>query len=504
MSSEVLVKTILPRHQAVLWPLVTLPVSAGIVWALNTGGEALRWLGLGGLASAMALALVFSLEAGLMAMMLFEPLRGFLRRVQYLFLPYTQADPIHVVTPIVTIFALAILLRRRRFAIFSETPLAGVVSILAAIYFLEIFNPLQGGLFVGLSGALLMLVPVSWFYFGQVVSQKFVTVSFKIIVVLAMLTSLHGLYQLTFGYPRFEQYWLDHVEFYDAIAVGHTTRALATFSSAEEWGRYVVLGALIAFGFGFGAKRLRHRLGWFLCGGSLSAVLLVIGQRTANFGLILGFMILVLLGARSVQGVAGRLILMLLPVFLVAVLVKPPSSDDMWDKDETQTMAAVLSHTQRGTLQPGSEESLFVRLKIWQDLITDVIPFRPLGAGLGAGSLSESKFSDGPRLPNSDNFVLVVAVACGFPAALLFVWILGRSSLLAFRAARRSLPQTSEATITRIVAALMPVFVLNSFFGLTFTLYAVAPIAWLLIGWVSAEAGRARDSISLERQVSEI
>ena len=169
----------------------------------------------------------------------------------------------------------------------------------------------------------------------------------------------------------------------------------------------------------------------------------------------------------------------------------------MWDKDETETVGAVLSHTQRGTLQPGSEESLYVRLTIWRELITDVIPYRPLGAGLGAGSLSSRKFATGPQLPNSDNFVLVLAVACGIPGALLFVWILWRASLLAFQTARRARPQTPGATISRIVAALIPIFVLNSFFGLTFSLYAVAPIAWLLIGWVSAEAGRARESNSL-------
>jgi hypothetical protein len=44
----------------------------------------------------------------------------------------------------------------------------------------------------------------------------------------------------------------------------------------------------------------------------------------------------------------------------------------------------------------------------------------------------------------------------------------------------------------RIVAALMPALVLNSIFGLTFTLYSVAPLAWLFIGWISAETLRTR------------
>ena len=87
-------------RQLKLWPVVTLPISALAVWAVNAGGEALRWLGLGAIAWSLALPLLVSLEAGLFAMMLFEPLRGFLRRAQYLFLPYSATDPIHVVTPL--------------------------------------------------------------------------------------------------------------------------------------------------------------------------------------------------------------------------------------------------------------------------------------------------------------------------------------------------------------------------------------------------------------------
>jgi hypothetical protein len=37
---------------------------------------------------------------------------------------------------------------------------------------------------------------------------------------------------------------------------------------------------------------------------------------------------------------------------------------------------------------------------------------------------------------------------------------------------------------------MMFALVLNSIFGLTFTLYSVAPLAWMLIGWISAESLR--------------
>src|SRR5437773_2825882 len=154
MSAETLIESPSRRPRIKLWPLGSLPLSMGILWAANTGGEALRWLVLGGFASVMMFCLIVSLEAGLVAMMIFEPLRGFLRRAQYLYLTYSQSDPIHIVTPIVTLLAFALILQRHRLRLFHQSTLAVLVSLLATIYFVQIFNPLQGGLAVGLSGAM--------------------------------------------------------------------------------------------------------------------------------------------------------------------------------------------------------------------------------------------------------------------------------------------------------------------------------------------------------------
>jgi len=163
--------------------------------------------------------------------------------------------------------------------------------------------------------------------------------------------------------------------------------------------------------------------------------------------------------------------------------------------NRTEQLGDVAGHgaesSQRGTLKPTGEDSLYVRLEVWKDLVTNVIPYRPLGAGLGAGSLGALKFSGINDETAIDNFVLTLAVAVGIPGTLLFVWILGRASVFALRQTRRTSSQTPEATLARIIAALMPVFLLNNFFGLTFSLYAVAPLGWLIIGWLSAQEGQA-------------
>src|SRR5688500_7119323 len=143
------------------------------VWAIGSGGESLRMWLLAAMVWLMSLPLLAGLEGALIAMMFFEPLRGLLRRAQYLFVNYSSEDPIHMVTPIVTMIAMMVLIRKGRLQQFWSTPLAGWVTLLGIIFFLEIFNPLQGSLFVGLSGAMFMLVPLVWFYFGQAVNEKF-------------------------------------------------------------------------------------------------------------------------------------------------------------------------------------------------------------------------------------------------------------------------------------------------------------------------------------------
>ena len=121
-----------------------------------------------------------------------------------------------------------------------------------------------------------------------------------------------------------------------------------------------------------------------------------------------------------------------------------------------------------------------------------VIPYRPLGAGIGAGSLGDLRSNRNSELPPIDNFILVMALSCGIPGALVFMWILARATWLSLRLARNDLKQERSISVNRIVAAIMPALILNSIFGLTFSIYSVAPIAWLLIGWISAETLRAR------------
>src|SRR3989440_12739855 len=121
------------------------PVQAAVAFtilAVAAGGQVLRtWL-LTALVWVMAMPLRVSLEAGLIAMMLFEPVGGGLRRVQFLFVDYSNSDPIHLLSLIVMLLAFILLLKNQRLDIFRQTRLAKAISLFFFICLIQIFVPL--------------------------------------------------------------------------------------------------------------------------------------------------------------------------------------------------------------------------------------------------------------------------------------------------------------------------------------------------------------------------
>ena len=461
-------------------------------WAIFSGAQMMRAFALTSVALMMLVPLVISFQAGLTAMIIFEPFRGLLRRMQYLIVPYSQNEPIHLITPVITLFAMFIVLQRHKINIFIESPLAKTVTLLAAICFLQIFNPLQGSLFVGLTGALFYLVPMAWFYFGSVVSKDYFFKILKLIVFLGIISSCYGIYQITVGYPGFERYWIENTDQYSSIAVYNVTRALATFSSAEEWGRYALLGSLIAFGMALVRTETAKRPFWFLAGGFLSFMIVLSGQRSSIFGLILGVVILFVTGAKTWSNALSRVLLLFIPVVIFFTLSSSLSEDEIYDLDDSQGVNTMLSHTTKGTVNPTGEGSLYARFETWTHLVTVTLPGNPIGSGLGAKTLSASRDDEGDNSRAVDNHFFSLAVSAGVPAAILLIVILFQSFKVSLFKWRENEIDSDASARWRIVMALLSSFVLNNFFGTSFVIYSVAPIGWFLIGWVASQQNTER------------
>ena len=480
-----------PKRSPLLWLIPSQVLAILTAWAVAMGELSARFLLLGSLLWALLVPFLISLEAGLTAILVFEPFHGFLRRAQYIFVPYSETEPIHLIAPIATLFAFLTVIFRHRLDTFRLTPLAGWVTVLSLICFVQVFNPLQGGLFVGLTGGLFYLVPMAWFYFGQTANREFLPKILRMIVVLGIVTSLYGVYQMIFGYPFFELYWIQNTDLYSSIAVFNAQRPLATFSNAEEWGRFLLLGIIISVGFGLSRSEGNRRVLWFTAAAFLCLMLVLSGQRTSIFGVLAGVVILFLTGAKSFGGAVARILLILLPVILFAVLIKPPGEEDGYDLDESDRVGAMISHTTKGTVNPTGEGSLYARFQTWATLVTVVLPSNPLGNGLGSESLAANR-EDGNNKRAIDNYFLSLAVSAGIPALLIVLLIVFRAFFYSYRGWRNSVPNSREADLWRIVMALMSSYILNNFFGTSFLIYSVAPVGWLLIGWISAAYGETK------------
>lgn len=464
-------------------------MAAAAAWAINSGGQILRGFALGSLTLAMLIPLLISFEAGLTAMIIFEPFRGLLRRMQYLIVPYSTSEPIHLLTPFVAFVALLILLNRHKLEIFFATPTAKAVTLLAGICFLQIFNPLQGGLYVGLTGGMFVLVPMVWFYFGQHAAPEFFPRVLRLVVVLGIVSSLYGVYQIMFGYPAFELYWIENTDHYESIAVYNVTRALATYSNAEEWGRYTQIGSLIAFGLGFSKTEGNKRLFWFASALILCLMLALSGQRSSIFGLFLGLTILFITGAKTWGSAFARVMVLIISLGLFLTLSSQLAQDDIYELDNSQGISTMLSHSTKGTLDPTSEGSLGARFETWNEIVTRTLPSNPFGSGLGQLSIAASRNEERGRKA-TDNHFLSLAVSAGIPATILLIWILFRAVVVCLRLIREYEPDSAEFSHFRIALALVSSFVLNNFFGTSFVIYSVAPLGWLLLGWISAAENR--------------
>jgi hypothetical protein len=276
-------------------------------------------------------------------------------------------------------------------------------------------------------------------------------------------------------------------------------RAMATYANAEEWSRYLDICALGALGLAVIANRFAHRIAWFACGMLLFGALILSGQRVSIFGFFLGSAILFLSGARTRGGIVRRAALFLIPALLIFVFAKPPAEGDLWEKEQSQAVESMVSHSARGVLQPTGEGSLYARFENWGEG-AKVILYRPFGLGIGAGTIPQAREGgESDNLPATDSYILSATVACGIPAGLLCLWIFGQATLISWRSFRRAAPDSRESGTWRVMLAIMPVLAFINLFGYSFLLVSVAPVGWLLIGWVSAE--NLRMSAKPEREI---
>jgi hypothetical protein len=386
------------------------------------------------------------------------------------------SDPLLVVAPIVV--ALLVLIAVRRGAFSNTTRLTKIVLVLCGLIAAAALNPMQGGLSVGAGGLLFVLVPVLWFWVGRaVVDDAFLTRVLRLLSFISLAAAVYGLFQVYRGFPSWDQRWID-TKGYAALRVGESVRPFASFSSSSE---YV---GLLAIGMVLWACRLRRGnpifpaaaamalLSWALVVASVRGALVVVPVTLGvTFATSRGF------------GIARTAVVAILALFVLGLVVsqiEPAVSGG-------QASSALVSRQVSGLSDPFNPNTSTLPVHL-DALVTGLREgFRqPLGRGLGVITLAGAKFGsgdDGSVGRSTDVDPSNVALAMGLPGLIVYGAVVYFALTLAFRRARY---ERSYLALTVLGVALVTLFQ-----WLSGGNYAVAPLPWLLLGWLDRRAASA-------------
>ncbi len=421
-----------------------------------------------------------SIGKGIIAILIFLPFMAFLRRAVYFISPYAKYDPIHLIAPALVLFVFAGILlfdRERLSQAFKGNNLAKYIIVLLALFVLQIFNPLQGDLLVGLGGAFYYMIPMVWFFVALCYANNQLIRKLMIaIVTIGMITGAYGLYQMIFGFFPFEEYWIETGGF-ASLRVGSFIRAFSTFSNPEEYSRYLQISAVVAFGYFL----KRKNLGWFLIFVFTAISTIMTGVRSSVFGLALSIsVLLVIWKTKDIRRALIRLALLASAFVVIMSFISLPA--DEFDYQGQSIFYTMAGHTARGFFNPVNERTFQGRLSLWKYLLTDIVPRNPIGYGLGSTSIAAQKF--GSLGIGTEGYIFALFINSGMVGGLLFLII---SFLALKKGTKLSIQSRGSEVLTPLILAIIAGLSLNNVFGSSFVLYSVAPIGWFLIGWIAKQ-----------------
>jgi hypothetical protein len=417
---------------------------------------------------------------GLMLLSATTPFLGVLRRVLYQQSP-TGFDPLLLVIPIYSAFmllAITVTHREKFHALLHASMTARLLLALMGILALQIVNPLQGGLTVGLAGALFYLVPLVWFFIGRVfLTEQTTRRLLTIFVVASIAAAAYGLMQTFVVYPSFDIYWItQNSKSYQALSVNGFIRALGPTTSAAEYAGFLSSGLACLFALVVFKRRLVAVVPAILLGTALvlessrgavlslvviAGALLALRQKSKPVALIV--IGLLCLGAALIYWRLGQ-----------AVYTAAPSS--------SAQLGGFLSHQINGLAHPLDQKYSTGQLHFQEILNAFATSLHnPLGFGLGATTLATAKF--GATALSAELDIPNVFLSGGLIAGILYAIILYRF----FRDGARVVFRDKHIIDVMAFAIVAVAFgqILNGSY------YSLMPFLWMFIAWIDSRAAPA-------------
>jgi hypothetical protein len=379
---------------------------------------------------------------------------------------WAQTDPLVLMGPLVSIILIHRLFMMEKRPI-ARDGLSKLVIALLAIAVLESINPLGGSLFAGLTGLLFLPAPIIWFFVGRELVDR------RMMNILLGGIGMAGVGIAAYGLPSWDAAWVT-LGGYTALNVNGSIRAFGTFSSAAEYAYFLGITLVVAFAAVLHRKWIAMLglpiLGYALFIESSRGIVLVVlataaimlGMRT---GSVRWAIFTVLASAAGLLGMAS---------FLGPQLTA--AADRSGNPFLVHEVGGLLN-----PFDPGQSTLLAHQSMVVNGLVSGLQ--HPLGFGLAAINPSAARFNNlvasGTESDLSNAFV-----SLGLLGGLLFAAALVMILWRGFRLGVSTGDITSLAALAIILVT----------FGqwLNGGYYAAAPIAWLVMGWVSASWMRKR------------
>jgi hypothetical protein len=237
-------------------------------------------------------------------------LLGDIRRALGTIIGFSKFDPLLLVGPLVTILlALPLLLRVR-----LKDSISKAMVALMAVMALEIVNPRQGPISVGLAGAMFYLLPLLWFWIGRRYGSDTLLffIIYRVVIPLSVLAALLGLWQTYVGFLPWEQEWISAVaSHYHALSLGGGfTRAFGFSVNGIEYSNLLLIGSTCVLAASFSGRRV-----YGLLFPLLAFALFLASSRTAIVKLLFAIAISWAVSNRGGRGWAVRLPIALAVIF---------------------------------------------------------------------------------------------------------------------------------------------------------------------------------------------
>jgi len=406
-----------------------------------------------------------------------------------------SGDPLLIVGPLI-ILCLLLVMSSGRGAYKGRSTMASAVLGLNILALVEVINPGQGTIMVGLGGLLFMLIPVCAFWIGRgLLDEDLARQLVWVVAIVGAMSAAYGLFQTFGGFPSWDKNWLQTKAYRALVVHGQAVRAFGTMSSSQDYAAFmsVTMLAWVALL----VDKVRRVPRWFNIAMIIltGAALFYSSVRTAAALAIIALSVVFCAIRRlslSMAVVAAPMLVLVAFFGLQLIGNGSTASDTGVEKSSTQVLA---NHQLSGLTNPtGSNSSLNGHVTATIKGMSKAFS-KPIGNGVGAVTLAAGRFNNGKAFNNNTEFDpgnMSVAFGILGLGGYLAVLFLGLSRTYRMATARRD-------AISVFCLGVVMVMLLEWFNG---DLYASSWLVWLCLGFVDGNEMRLEEAADDMARVS--